>query len=160
MYACGLRTHEAVSLRIQSIDTQRNHCLHIVGKGDKERIVPLPDALLTPMRTVWISHRNPTWLFPAQRGSNHMPAATLSQAFRKACGATGLDTSVKPHLLRHSFATRLLEDGENLRMVQILLGHSSIRSTQIYTHLTEPLRHEIQERVNALFADLVCEADS
>lgn len=160
MYACGLRTHEAVSLRVQSIDTQRNHCLHIVGKGDKERIVPLPAALLEPMRAVWKSHCNPTWLFPAQRGSNHMPAATLSQTFRKACDATGFDQSVKPHFLRHSFATRLLEHGENIRVVQILLGHASIQSTQIYTHLTAPLRYEVQERINTLFADLVCEADS
>jgi integrase/recombinase XerD len=154
MYACGLRTREAISLRVQAIDTQRNHCLHIVGKGDKERIVPLADALVAPMRTVWIRHRHPTWLFPAQRGANHMPAATLCQAFRRACGATGLDPSVKPHMLRHSFATRLLEDGESLRVVQMLLGHSSLRSTQIYTHLTEPLRKEVQERVNGLFADL------
>ena len=72
-----------------------------------------------------------------------------------ACDETGLANDVKPHQLRHSFATRLLESGESLQMMQMLLGHSSIRSTQIYTHLTEPLRQKVQQRVNALFADLV-----
>lgn len=153
MYACGLRISEAVSLPISGIDAKQMG-LHIVGKGNKERIVPLPVSLVEPMRHVWLTHRNPTWLFPAQRGKSHLPAATLGQAFRLACNATGLGMDVKPHSLRHSFATRLLEHGESLRVVQILLGHSSIRSTQIYTHLTEPLRQKVQERVNALFTDL------
>ena len=72
-----------------------------------------------------------------------------------ACDEIGLSNDVKPHYLRHSFASRLLESGESLRVLQILLGHSSIRSTQIYTHLTEPLRQDVQERINALFSDLV-----
>ena len=154
MYACGLRTGEVVSLAVKQIDSE-NLCLHIIGKGNKERIVPLPKALLQPMRSLWLTHRHRTWLFPARGGSHPMPAATLCKAFRMACDAIGLANDVKPHQLRHSFATRLLESGESLRVVQILLGHSSIRSTQIYTHLTEPLRQEAQDRINALFSDLV-----
>ncbi len=154
MYSCGLRTSEVASLPVKKVDSEQM-CLRIIGKGNKERIVPLPIALLKPMREVWLTHHHPTWLFPAQGGSNHLPAATLCRAFRLACDATGLANDVKPHQLRHSFATRLLESGENLRVVQILLGHSSIRSTQIYTHLTEPLRREVQDRINTLFTDLV-----
>jgi site-specific recombinase XerD len=154
MYSCGLRITEVVSLQIKHIDSE-HMCLHIVGKGNKERIVPFPTALLEPMRNVWRHHKNPTWLFPAQRGDNHMPAATLSQVFRKACDAAGLTSDVKPHQLRHSYATKLLENRESLRVVQILLGHSSIRSTQIYTHLTEPLRQAVRERIDRLFTDLV-----
>ncbi len=154
MYACGLRTSEVISLPVRQIDSNQMS-LRIIGKGDKERIVPLPDTLLEPMRELWLMHRHPTWLFPNQQGSNHIPSSTLGKAFRLACNATGLTDDVKPHSMRHSFASRLLENGESLRVVQILLGHSSIRSTQIYTHLTEPLRHEVQERINTVFADLM-----
>jgi len=154
MYACGLRTSEAVSLPLRQINSEQM-CLRIIGKGNKERIVPLPDILLEPMRELWLMHRHPTWLFPNQQGSNHIPSSTLGQAFRLACNATGLTDDVKPHSMRHGFATRLLENGVSIRTVQILLGHSSLRSTQIYAHLTEPLRHEVQERVNTVFADLM-----
>ena len=154
MYACGLRISEAVSLPVGKIDSGQM-CLRIIGKGNKERIVPFPAALLNPMRDFWLTHRHPTWLFPNKRGANHKAASTLSHTFRMACDEIGFTNDVKPHLLRHSFATRLLESGESLRVVQILLGHSSIRSTEIYTHLTEPLRQEVQERVNTLFNGLV-----
>ncbi len=151
MYACGLRTREAISIPLEKIDSIQM-CLRLIGKGNKQRIVPLPTALLKPMRKLWLTHRHPTWLFPNKQGSNHRAAATLNRTFRLPCGEIGLANDVKPHQLRHSFATRRLESGESLRVVQILLGHSSI---QIYTHLTEPLRQEVQQRVNALFADLV-----
>ncbi len=154
MYACGLRTSEAVSLSVKKIDSKQMS-LRIIGKGDKERIIPLPAAFLNPMKELWLTHHHPTWLFPNKRGSNHIPAATLCKAFRSACNASGLTADVKPHYMRHGYATRLLENGESLRVVQILLGHSSIRSTQIYTHLTEPLRQEVQDRVNTVFADLM-----
>ena len=154
MYSCGLRTSEAISLPVKGINSEPM-CLRIIGKRDKERIVPLPVPLLKPMRELWLIHRNPTWLFPNQRGSNHRAASTLCHTFRMACDEIGLSNDVKPHYLRHSFASRLLESGESLRVLQILLGHSSIRSTQIYTHLTEPLRQDVQERINALFHDLV-----
>lgn len=154
MYACGLRISETVSLSPQAIDSEQM-CLHIIGKGNKERIVPLPGALLKPLRDFWLTHCNPIWLFPNKSGSNHQAAATLSRTFRMACDQIGLAKDVKPHQLRHSFATRLLENGEGLQVVQILLGHSSIRSTQIYTHLTEPIRQVVQERVNTLFVDLM-----
>lgn len=154
MYSCGLRISEAVSLPVKKIDSKQM-CLRIIGKGNKERMVPLPAALLESMRELWLTHHHPTWLFPNKRGSNHIPAATLCKAFRSACNAVGLAADVKPHQMRHGFATRMLENGESLRIVQILLGHSSIRSTQIYTHLTEPLRQGVQVRVNTLFTDLV-----
>ena len=154
MYSCGLRTSEARKLKVKSIDSSRM-VLRIIGKGDKESLIPFPQTLLQPMRTFWKTHCNPIWLFPSTRGKNPMCRQSLLFAFHIARERAGLKTDFKPHGLRHSYATRLLENGANLRVVQILLRHSSIRSTQCYTHLTEPLHREIQYKVNKLFADLL-----
>ena len=154
MYSCGLRTSEARKLKVKSIDSSRM-VLRIIGKGNKESLIPFPEALLESMRAFWKTHRNPVWLFPAIHGKGPICKQSLLAAFRNACERTGLERDFKPHGLRHSYATRLLENGANLRVVQILLRHSSIRSTQCYTHLTEPLRREVRHQVNKLFADLV-----
>lgn len=156
MYCCGLRISEAVSLRVKAIDSKRL-VLRIIGKGDKEQLVPFPTALLKPMREFWKTHRNPTWLFPARHGLWHMPASSLGIAFRMARDVAHIDGNITPHCLRHSYATRLIERGVNISVVQMLLRHSSIRSTQIYTHLTDPLRRDVQAKINELFDSLIKE---
>ena len=113
MYACGLRTSEVISLPVRQIDSFQM-CLRIIGKGDKERIVPLPDTLLEPMRELWLMHRHPTWLFPNQQGSNHIPSSTLGKAFRLACNATGLTDDVKPHSMRHYTGCPTMPGGNNI----------------------------------------------
>lgn len=153
MYACGLRSGEAVGLPIERIDGARR-ILRIVGKGDKERLVPLLAVLPGPMRAFWATHRNRTWLFPAQRGDGPMALKYVRIAFRRACAEAGLPRIVTPHSLRHGYATRLLEANVSIRVVQGLLGHASIRSTQRYTHLTEPIRRQVHASVDALFAGL------
>lgn len=154
MYACGLRISEAVSLPISAVDSKRM-MLRVTGKGDKERCVPLPLPLLDPLREHWRTHRNSQWIFPARHGCGPMDRKSLSFAFNAARDALGLDAKLTCHSLRHGYATRLLEDGTDLRMVQVLLGHASIRSTQIYTHLTEPMRVNLRERVDELFRGLL-----
>lgn len=154
MYACGLRISEAVSLPVDAIDS-RHMILRLKGKRNKERCVPLPVSLLDPLRQHWRTHRSRDWLFPARHGRGPMDRKSLRQAFNDARDALGLDPRLTCHSLRHGYATRLLEDGEELRMVQVLLGHGSIRSTQIYTHLTDPMRARAHERVDALFCDLL-----
>lgn len=154
MYSSGLRTSEARKLKVKSIDSGRM-VLRVIGKGNKESLIPFPKALLEPMRALWKTHRHPLWLFPASHGKGPMCRQSLLFAFHIACQQAGIDKDFKPHGLRHSYATRLLENGANLRVVQILLRHSSIRSTQCYTHLTEPLRRDLQNSVNKLFSDLV-----
>lgn len=154
MYGCGLRISEAVNLPVQAIDSKRM-VLRIIGKRNKERCVPLPASLLEPMRAHWKTHKIPQWLFPGRHGRGPMCHKSLRQAFVAARDRMGLDSRLTCHSLRHGFATRLLENGADLRMVQTLLGHSSIRSTQIYTHLTEPMRAEIHRRVDSLFGDLL-----
>ena len=153
MYACGLRISEAVTLPIDAIDSAQM-LLRIIGKGNKERAVPLPPSLLEPMRRFWRTHRHSTWLFPSRTGLRPMTPKTARRAFRKACVQARLDARFTPHVLRHSYATRLIENGTPLTVVQVLLGHGSIRSTQRYIHLTDPLRRDVQATVEKLFAGL------
>jgi integrase/recombinase XerD len=137
MYGCGLRIGEAAPLEIGAIDSA-NLVLRITGKGDKQRLVPLPRPLLNDLRNLWRTHRNPRWLFPKRDGTGPICRVVLGQTFRSAIAAAGIEQRFTPHGLRHSYATRLLENGVDTRVVQILLGHANIATTAIYTHLTEP----------------------
>jgi len=154
MYSCGLRIGEVAGLPVSAVDSERMS-LRVIGKRNKERCVPLPGALLEPMREHWKSHRNADWLFPARHGRGPMDRKSPREAFVAARDALGLDAGLTCHSLRHGYATRLLENGADLRVVQVLLGHGSVRSTQIYTHLTDPMREQVRQRVNALFGDLL-----
>ena len=153
MYACGLRISEAVALPIAAIDSSQM-LLRIVGKGNKERAVPLPGSLLLPMRALWQTHHHREWLFPSNTGRHPLATKTARRAFGRAREIARLDLRFTPHVLRHRYATRLIEKGTPLPVVQCLLGHGSIRSTQRYTHLTDALRHDVQATVESLFANL------
>jgi site-specific recombinase XerD len=143
IYAYGLRISEAVTLPISAVDSKQM-TLHIIGKGNKERILPLTESILQMLREVWKIHRSPKWLFPSRRRVTHLPDSTARDAFEKAREQCGFDARFRPHSLRHSFATHMLQRGVDIRIIQILLGHSSLRSTEIYTHLTEPLRDQLR----------------
>jgi integrase/recombinase XerD len=144
IYAYGLRIQEAVTLPVTAIDSKQM-VLHVIGKRNKQRALPLTDSILEMLREVWKIHRSRTWLFPSRRIVTHLPDATARAAFNKARSACGFDERFRPHSLRHSFATHMLQRGVDIRIIQLLLGHSSIRSTEIYTHLTEPLRENLRE---------------
>jgi integrase/recombinase XerD len=148
IYACGLRIHEAVALRPEQIDG-KNGVIRIIGKGNKQRLLPLPSSLLRVMRLAWTTHRNRQWVFATTPQGNHLSPRSVRGALHEACVQAGI-TGVTPHSLRHGFATRLLERGMELRVVQILLGHSSIKSTEIYTHLTEPIRQQVRAKLDEL----------
>ena len=128
--------------------------MRVIGKRNKQRALPLADPVLTMLREVWRIHRHPEWLFANRDCTSHLPRTTARQAFNGARAACRFNDHFTPHTLRHSFATRLLEKGVNLRIVQILLGHSSLRSTEIYTHLSEPLRRDLRQLLGDSFADL------
>ena len=153
MYGCGLRISEAASLEIGAIDNA-NMLLRIIGKGDKERLVPLPQPLLDDLRVQWRTHRHPRWLFPRRDGSEPVCSGVLRWTFRSATAAAGIKQSVTAHSLRHSYATRLLENGVDTRVVQILLGHANIATTAIYTHLTEPTNVALRGILDRLTAGL------
>ena len=143
IYAYGLRIAEAVTLPVTAVDSKQL-AIRVIGKRNKERTLPLTESILDMLRQVWKTHRSKKWLFPSRRIITHLPDATARAAFNKARSECGFDHRFRPHSLRHSFATHMLEQGVDIRIIQILLGHSSIRSTEIYTHLSEPLRDDLR----------------
>jgi site-specific recombinase XerD len=153
MYGCGLRIGEAAAVTVKDIDAERR-VIRVVGKGNKERLAPLPPALLGDLRRVWATHRHPVWLFANTRGSAHVDEGELYKVFAQARHALKLNDAVKPHSLRHSFATRLMEQGVPAETVRILLGHASLKTTQTYLHLTEPIRRQVNDVVGGFCVPL------
>jgi integrase/recombinase XerD len=153
MYACGLRISEAATLEVTAIDGI-NLLVRVIGKGNKERRVPLPAPVHKELRRLWQTHCNRRWLCPNRTGRAPIGRKVLWETFRQAADAAGITRRVTPHTLRHSYATRLLESGVDTRIVQILLGHASIATTAIYTHLTEPTRTSLKGILDRLMKDL------
>jgi len=153
IYACGLRLSEAATLQVTNIDSARL-LLRIIGKGNKERHVPLPAPVLDHLRDFWPSHRNRRWLFPNRSGAKPVDRQMLERTCRAVALAAGIARRVTPRTLRHCYATRLLESGVDIRVVQILLGHVSITTTAIYTHLTEPTRASLKAILDKLMTGL------
>lgn len=160
IYSCGLRLMEGAHLLVSHVDGART-ALKIPGKNGKERLVPLPDATLALLREHWRSHRHPDWLFPQV---HRLPAGAtptapitgdaLHKAFARALKQAGIRKKAHVHTLRHSYATHLLEDGVNLRLIQEYLGHSSPRTTELYTHLTRQIRDAALDPINRLVSRL------
>jgi site-specific recombinase XerD len=118
--------------------------LRVIGKRNKERILSLTDFALQMFREVWKTHRSRRWHFPSRRLMTHLSDATARSAFIQARGACGFHADFLPHSLRHGFVAHMLQRSVDIRIIQILLGHSSLRSTQIYAHLTQPLQDQLR----------------
>jgi site-specific recombinase XerD len=162
IYACGLGLQEGRHLQIRDIDSARMQIHVRIAKGGKHRCVPLPESTLELLRRYWKSHRNPVWIFPASgRGNNQrsvsdrpIPRSNVQDAFRQARIAAGILKAASVHTLRHSWATHLLENGVNLRQIQEYLGHSTPKTTAIYTHLTEASAQQAASVINHLMEEL------
>ena len=147
IYACGLRLLEGARLAVPDVDGDRR-LLHVHGKGGQDRYVPLPLRTLELLREHWRTHRSPQWIFPApvRRGRRYfvpdgagpISRSSLQSAFCRAVKQSGVHKRAHVHTLRHSYATHLLEDGVNLRLIQEALGHRSPKTTEIYP--TSPRR--------------------
>jgi integrase/recombinase XerD len=137
VYAAGLRVLEAARLRTDDIDAARG-VIHIrEAKGKKERYVMLSPRLLRILRAYWsLEHPTAPWLFESSRGGRHINPQTARSALKLAAAKAGLDKKVTPHVLRHSFATHLLDSGTELRVIQVLLGHNAIKSTARYARVS------------------------
>jgi integrase/recombinase XerD len=150
LYSTGIRRSELVRLRVEDIDSKRM-VVHIrQGKGGKDRDVPLCPKLLETLREYWKVKKPQTWLFPrgiAKRGEDHLTDKAVWYACAEAARHAGFKKRVSPHMLRHSFATHLLENGADLPTIQILMGHADLEATSIYLHLS---RRHLEKTINPL----------
>ena len=135
-YAGGLRLSEVIRLEVGDIDSRRMVIRVQQGKGRKDRYVMLAPRLLVVLRAYWKAARPRRWLFPGNRPDRPITPSALQRACQRAGRAAGLVKRVTPHTLRHSFDTHLLEAGTDVRTIQILLGHRSLQTTTLYTHVS------------------------
>jgi integrase/recombinase XerD len=153
IYACGLRISEGVRLTVSDIDGKRKLLKVRSGKGGKDRYVHLPDRPLELLRAHCRQHSIGTGvLFPYKDG--HISGENLERAFKKALRSSSINKLATVHTLRHSYATHLLESGEDIRIIKDLLGHSSITTTDIYTHVTGKIATRLHVNLNEMMANL------
>jgi integrase/recombinase XerD len=153
LYACGLRVSELVGLDTDRVDLPSQQ-VRVIGKGNKERRVPMGDEARERLhryrsgpREAWTAGRPTPAVFVNRRG-RRMTRESVWRLVRRWTQAAGVGERVTPHTFRHSFATHLLEGGADLRVVQALLGHASISTTQLYTHLTGERVREVYARAH------------
>ncbi len=151
MYAAGLRVSELVVLRFRQLDSQRG-LVRLLGKGNKERLVPLGEEALDRLEDYFVhgrpqllGARRSDYVFVTRRGGP-MTRQAFWQLIKRYARQANIDKPLSPHTLRHAFATHLLNNGADLRVVQMLLGHSSLSTTQIYTHVAQARLKALHEK--------------
>ena len=142
-YGAGLRAGEVVSLKINHIDSERMVIRVEQGKGRKDRYVMLSPHLLALLRAWWKAARPQGWLFPGRDRVQPMTTRQLNRACHAAAQMAEIDKNVSLHTLRHSFATHLLEQKVDIRVIQVLLGHKRLDTTSIYAHVATEILHEV-----------------
>jgi site-specific recombinase XerD len=157
IYALGLRLNEGLDLETGHIDGARLMVWVRDGKGAKDRGVPLPRPLLARLRQYWKSERprsSTSFLFVPPDGTAPLHETTLQKTFTAARVDARLEKAASIHTLRHSYATHLLEAGVSLRTIQHVLGHKSMRTTEVYLHVTQPGTERLQETLDRIMVDL------
>lgn len=151
LYATGLRVSELVELTFQQVNF-RQGCIRITGKGDKERLVPVGEEAIdwleryvTGARQDILGNRQSDYLFVTSRATS-MTRQAFWHIIKRYASQAGIDKHLSPHTLRHAFATHLLNHGADLRVVQLLLGHSDLSTTQIYTHIAQQRLKELHSK--------------
>ena len=141
-YGMGLRVSELVHLKVTDIDSNRMQVLICAGKGKKDRYAVLPESVLEELRAYYKEYRPKTYLFEGQSGAQYS-VRSVQQVFKNAMKKANINKKVGVHSLRHSYATHLIEQGTDIRFVQDLLGHKDIKTTMIYTGLTDAAKRKI-----------------
>ena len=149
LYGSGLRLSELLHLKVRDIDS-KSMIIHIKNsKGNKDRVVMLSEALLEELRTYFIKHKPAEFLFEGQSGGMYS-SKSVQVIVKNAASKAGIKRQVTPHTLRHSFAIHLLESGTDIRFIQQLLGHESIKTTEKYTHITDISKSKIKSPLDML----------
>lgn len=136
IYSCGLRRSELLNLKLNDIDSKRGLVIIRYAKGKKDRITPLSEKILELLRDYYIAYKPKLWLFEGQEENTPYAENSLANVLKQALEKSKIQKPVTLHWLRHSYATHLLENGTDLRYIQEILGHSSSRTTEIYTHVS------------------------
>ena len=154
VYGAGLRSSEVVRLKVSDIDSERMQIRVRQGKGRKDRNIMLSPTLLTCLREYWrIARPGNDWLFPGEPSSKAISTRAVWLKVKKAAKEAGISKSMSIHTLRHSFATHLLESGADIRLVQVLLGHRSLQTTALYTHVSQTRINATQSPLELLVKD-------
>jgi len=153
-YGAGLRVSEVAHLKVSDIDSQRMMLRVEQGKGQRDRYVMLSPQLLELLREWWHATRPQVWLFPGQNPVNPMTPRQLNRAVTAAKILAGISKRVSPHTLRHSFATHLLEQGVDIRVIQVLLGHAKLETTALYTRVAVNTVRDIKSPLERLGVNL------
>jgi integrase/recombinase XerD len=156
LYSTGCRVSEVLSIKISDIDLKRGF-VKVLGKGSKERVVPIYEKLLDIIpeylrirHTYFVKERDNGYLFLNKNGGK-LSRVMCFNIIKKACKDANINKNVSPHTIRHSFATHLLTNGADLRTIQLLLGHSNISTTEIYTHITDNRSRDILRKFHPRF---------
>lgn len=153
IYSAGLRRSELIGLKISEINSERGLIKITDAKGNKDRYTLLSPALLNQLRTYYKQYRPQYWLFEGNLPRSQYSATSIANVLNEAARKARIYKRVTPHMLRHSFATHLLEQGTDLRYIQELLGHGSTKTTEIYTHVTNKNISAIKNPLDDLFND-------
>ena len=149
-YGAGLRVSEVANLKVSDIDSGRMMLRVEQGKGQRDRDVMLSPQLLELLREWWKAARPQVWLFPGQNPINPVTPRQLNRAVTAAKDLAGISKRVSPHTLRHSFATHLLEQGVDIRVIQVLLGHAKLETTALYTRVAVSTVRDIKSPLDRL----------
>ncbi|MCE7057986.1 site-specific integrase [Algoriphagus sp. AGSA1] len=150
IYACGLRRSELLNLKLEDVDSKRGMLRINKGKGAKDRMVPISDKIIEMLRAYYLIEKPESYLFEGSKKNTAYSEASLQKVLKTALSKARVKKPVTLHWLRHSYATHLLESGTDLRFIQELLGHSSSKTTEIYTHVSQ----KSLQKVKSPFDDL------
>jgi len=152
LYSAGLRKSELLNLKMSDINSEKLTLLIQNAKGGKDRITIIGQSLLVDLRAYYKIYKPKQYLFEGLQGKKYSPES-VSRIVHKATKKAKINKTITPHMLRHSFATHLLEDGTDLRTIQILLGHNSLNTTEIYTHVATNSYKNIKNPLDSLYLD-------